>query len=92
MSKIVLNHEKKEYVLEYSRQSVKTMESQGFVLDEITEEQSKYLKKVTHINSGSIWVVKCLELFTPSSCFSVISRDFLDVCVLICNEEKKNYS
>lgn len=36
MSKIVLNHENKEYVLEYNRQSVKTMESQGFVLDEIT--------------------------------------------------------
>ena len=35
MSKIVLNYEKKEYVLEYNRQSVKTMESQGFVLDEI---------------------------------------------------------
>lgn len=38
MSKIVLNHEKKEYVLEYSRQSVKTMESQGFILDEITSK------------------------------------------------------
>ena len=47
------------------------------------------MKKVTNINSGSIWVVKCLELFTSSSCFSVISRDFLDVCVLICNGEKK---
>jgi len=38
MSKIVLNHENKEYVLEYNRQSVKTMESQGFVLDEITSK------------------------------------------------------
>lgn len=36
MSKIVLNFEGKEYDLEYSRQSVKMMESQGFVLDEIT--------------------------------------------------------
>ena len=35
MSKIVLNYENKEYVLEYNRQSVKTMEAQGFVLDEI---------------------------------------------------------
>lgn len=35
MSKIVLNYENKEYVLEYNRQSVKTMEGQGFVLDEI---------------------------------------------------------
>ena len=33
---IVLTHENKEYVLEYNRQSVKLMESQGFVLDEIT--------------------------------------------------------
>ena len=36
--KIVLNHEKKEYVLEYNRQSVKMMESQGFNLDEITSK------------------------------------------------------
>ena len=36
MSKIVLNYENKEYELEYSRQSVKMMEGQGFVLDEIT--------------------------------------------------------
>lgn len=36
MSKIVLNYEKKEYVLEYNRQSVKTMESQGFVLEDIS--------------------------------------------------------
>lgn len=37
MSKIVMKHENKEYILEYSRQSVKTMESQGFVLDEISK-------------------------------------------------------
>ena len=36
MSKIVLTHENKEYELEYNRQSVKLMESQGFVLEEIT--------------------------------------------------------
>ena len=36
MSKINLTHDKKEYVLEYSRQSVKTMESQGFVLEDLT--------------------------------------------------------
>ena len=35
MSKIVLTHEKKEYVLEYNRQSVKMMEGQGFVLEDI---------------------------------------------------------
>lgn len=38
MSKIVLTHDNKEYVLEFSRQSVKTMEAQGFVLDEITSK------------------------------------------------------
>lgn len=38
MSKIILNHENKEYVLEYNRQSVKQMEAQGFVLDEITSK------------------------------------------------------
>ena len=36
MGKIVLNYEKKEYVLEYNRQSVKIMEGQGFNLDEVT--------------------------------------------------------
>lgn len=36
MSKIAIKYENTEYNLEYSRQSVKTMESQGFVLDEIT--------------------------------------------------------
>lgn len=35
MSKIVLKHNNKEYVLEYNRQSVKMIEGQGFVLDEI---------------------------------------------------------
>ena len=36
MSKINLTYDKKEYVLEYNRQSVKVMESQGFVLEELT--------------------------------------------------------
>ena len=36
MSKINLTYDKKEYVLEYNRQSVKTMEGQGFVLEELT--------------------------------------------------------
>ena len=35
MSKITLTHNGKDYTLEYSRQRVKTMEQQGFVLDEI---------------------------------------------------------
>lgn len=38
MSKIVLEHEKKEYVLEYNRQSVRQIEGQGFVLDEIASK------------------------------------------------------
>ena len=36
MSKISFTYGKTEYTLEYSRQSVKTMESQGFVLEELT--------------------------------------------------------
>lgn len=38
MSKISLTYEKKDYILEYNRQSVKTMESQGFVLEELTSK------------------------------------------------------
>ena len=38
MSKIVLTHENKEYVLEYNRQSVRQIEGQGFVLEKITEK------------------------------------------------------
>ncbi len=37
MSKIVITSGNKEYTLEYSRQSVKTMEGQGFVLDELSK-------------------------------------------------------
>lgn len=36
MSKITMTYGKTEYVLEYNRQSVKTLEGQGFRLDEIT--------------------------------------------------------
>ena len=35
MSKILLKHNNKEYVLEYNRKSVQMMEGQGFVLNEI---------------------------------------------------------
>ena len=38
MSKINLTYENKEYILEYNRQSVKTMESQGFILEELTQK------------------------------------------------------
>lgn len=38
MSKITISYDKKEYALEYSRQSVRTMESQGFVLDDISSK------------------------------------------------------
>ena len=50
MSKIVLTYEKKEYVLEYSRQSVKPMEGQGFVLDEIA---SKPMTMIPMLFSGA---------------------------------------
>lgn len=38
MSKIKLTYDGTDYELEYSRQSVKTMESRGFVLDEMTSK------------------------------------------------------
>ena len=38
MSKITLTYNEKDYTLEYSRQSVKTMEQQGFVLDQIGDK------------------------------------------------------
>ena len=38
MSKITLTYDNKEYELEYNRQSVRTMEAQGFVLDEISSK------------------------------------------------------
>ena len=50
MSKIVLIHDKKEYELEFNRQSVKMMESQGFVLDEIT---SKPMTMIPLLFSGA---------------------------------------
>ena len=50
MSKIVLNYDNKEYELEYNRQSVKMMESQGFVLDEIT---SKPMTMIPLLFSGA---------------------------------------
>lgn len=36
MSKVTLTHNKTEYNLEFDRQTVKTLEAQGFVLDELT--------------------------------------------------------
>lgn len=36
MSKITLNYNDKDYTLEYNRQSVRMMESQGFVLEQIS--------------------------------------------------------
>lgn len=38
MSKITLNYLEKDYTLEYNRQSVRMMESQGFVLEQISEK------------------------------------------------------
>ena len=36
MSKISLNYNEKDYTLEFNRQSVRMMESQGFVLEQIS--------------------------------------------------------
>ena len=38
MSKISINYNDKEYTLEYNRQNVRMLESQGFVLDEISSK------------------------------------------------------
>ena len=43
MSKINLTYGKTEYTLEYSRQSVKTMENQGFVLEELTTKPANMI-------------------------------------------------
>jgi hypothetical protein len=48
MSKIVLQHNKKEYELEYNRQSVRQMEGQGFVLDEITTKPVTMIPLLFH--------------------------------------------
>ena len=50
MSKITITYDKTEYTLEYNRQSVKTMEAQGFVLDELT---SKPMTMIPMLFSGS---------------------------------------
>ena len=38
MSKITISYNNKEYDLEFNRQSVRTMEAQGFVLDELSSK------------------------------------------------------
>lgn len=43
MSKINLTYGKTEYVLEYNRQSVKTMENQGFILEELTKKPANMI-------------------------------------------------
>ncbi len=43
MSKINLTYNKKDYILEYSRQSVKTMENQGFVLEDLTKKPANMI-------------------------------------------------
>lgn len=50
MSKITLTYDKMDYTLEYSRQSVKTMEAQGFVLDELT---SKPMTMIPQLFAGA---------------------------------------
>jgi hypothetical protein len=43
MSKITLTYDKDEYTLEYSRQSVRTMEAQGFNFDFLTTKPATML-------------------------------------------------
>lgn len=48
MSKINMTYNKTEYVLEYNRQSVKTLEGQGFRLDEITNMPMTMIPMLFH--------------------------------------------
>ena len=50
MSKISMTYDKTEYTLEYSRQSVKTMEAQGFILGELT---SKPMTMIPQLFAGA---------------------------------------
>ena len=50
MSKITLNYNDKDYELEYTRQSVRMMESQGFVLEQIS---SKPMTMIPMLFSGA---------------------------------------
>lgn len=52
MSKITLTYEKTDYTLEYNRQSVKQMEAQGFVLDELA---SKPMTMIPHLFYGAFF-------------------------------------
>ena len=46
MSKITLSYKEKEYTLEYNRQSVRMMESQGFVIDQISEKPATMIPQL----------------------------------------------
>lgn len=46
MSKITFTYKKNEYTLEYSRQTIKMMESQGFVLDEVASKPANMLPQL----------------------------------------------
>lgn len=48
MSKIVLNHEGKQYELEYNRQSVRQMEGQGFSVEEFTAKPVTMIPLLFH--------------------------------------------
>lgn len=50
MSKITVTYEDRDYELEYNRASVRTMEAQGFVLDEI---ESKPMTMIPMLFSGA---------------------------------------
>jgi hypothetical protein len=50
MSKIAISYNDKDYELEYSRQSVRMMESQGFVLEQIS---SKPMTMIPLLFSGA---------------------------------------
>lgn len=47
-TKITVDYQNKEYVLEFSRNSVRAMEQQGFVLDQISEKPMTMIPFLVH--------------------------------------------
>ena len=47
-TKITITYQKKEYVLEYSRNSVKQLEQQGFVLEQVAEKPATMIPMLVY--------------------------------------------
>ena len=47
-TKITLNYKNQDYTLEYSRNAVRQMEEQGFVLDQLTEKPVSMIPRLVY--------------------------------------------